>query len=140
MVVIDFGAVREVTETFLHKQEDDVTSTHLYSRGYTPMEQMQGRAVPQSDFFALGRTFVHLLTGCNPLDFSTDFETGALLWRDHAPQVSVALADLIDRLMAPFVAKRPPDPACLLAEVAVVKEKIANIPLHQRPYTSFDIS
>lgn len=126
LVLIDFGAVREVTETFLHKQNDDVTSTHLYSRGYTPMEQMQGRAVPQSDFFALGRTFVHLLTGCNPLDFSTDFETGELLWRDYAPHVSEVLADLIDRLMAPFVAKRPTDPDHLLAEILAVKTVVTN--------------
>ena len=126
LVLIDFGAVREVTETFLHKQQDDVTRTHLYSRGYTPMEQMQGRAVPESDFFALGRTFVHLLTGCNPLDFPTDFETGALLWRDHAPYLSVAFADLIDQLMAPFVAKRPKDPQAILARITTVQTRIAN--------------
>ncbi|MEM9218719.1 MAG: CHASE2 domain-containing protein [Cyanobacteria bacterium P01_F01_bin.150] len=125
LVLIDFGAVREITETFLHKQEDDVTSTHLYSRGYTPMEQMQGRSVPQSDFFALGRSFVHLLTGANPLDFSTDFETGDLLWREHAPHVSVVLADLIDRLMAPFVAKRPASADHLLAEIVAVRKAVA---------------
>ncbi|MEB3211178.1 MAG: CHASE2 domain-containing protein, partial [Leptolyngbyaceae bacterium] len=107
LALIDFGAVREVTETYLQKCADDITRTHVYSRGYTPIEQMQGRAVPESDFFALGRTFVHLMTGENPLEFSTHAHTGQLLWRDHAPQISPALADLIDCLMAPFPGQRP---------------------------------
>lgn len=110
LALIDFGAVREVTETYLQKCADDITRTHVYSRGYTPIEQMQGRAVPESDFFALGRTFVHLMTGQNPLDFSTDSHTGRLLWRDHAPQISPALADLMDCLMAPFPGQRPRNP------------------------------
>jgi CHASE2 domain-containing sensor protein len=107
LALIDFGAVREVTETYLQKCADDITRTHVYSRGYTPIEQMQGRAVPESDFFALGRTFVHLMTGDNPLEFSTNAHTGRLLWRDDAPQISPALADLIDCLMAPFPGQRP---------------------------------
>ncbi|NET49227.1 MAG: CHASE2 domain-containing protein, partial [Merismopedia sp. SIO2A8] len=126
LVLIDFGAVREMTETFLHKKEGDITSTHLYSRGYTPMEQIQGRAVPESDFFALGRTFVHLITGCNPLDFPSDLETGVLLWRDRALHVTVAFADFIDQLMAPFVAQRPDGPQAILARIQLVQAQIAS--------------
>ena len=107
LALIDFGAVREVTETYLQKCEEDITRTHVYSRGYTPIEQMQGRAVPESDFFALGRTFVHLMTGHNPLEFSIDANTGRLLWRDQAPYIVPALAELMDCLMAPFPGQRP---------------------------------
>lgn len=107
LALIDFGAVREVTETYLQKCEDDITRTHVYSRGYTPIEQMQGRAVPESDFFALGRTFVHLMTGSNPLEFSIDANTGRLLWREQAPAIVPALAELMDCLMAPFPGQRP---------------------------------
>ena len=124
LVLIDFGAVREMTETFLHKQADDLTSTYLYSRGYTPLEQIQGRAVPASDFFALGRTLVHLLTGRNPIEFSTDPETGALLWRSRVPYLSVALADLIDQLMAPFVAQRPRSPEAIAHMVETVRSQL----------------
>jgi len=123
LVLIDFGAVREVTETYLQKCEEDLTRTHVYSRGYTPIEQMQGRAVPESDFFALGRTFVHLMTGQNPLDFSTDAHTGQLLWQSKAPQISPVLADLMDCLMAPFPGQRPKTPQ--LIQVAL-KEIQAN--------------
>ncbi|NEQ99113.1 MAG: CHASE2 domain-containing protein [Cyanothece sp. SIO2G6] len=131
LVLIDFGAVREVTETFLEKQADDITRTHLYSRGYTPMEQMHGKAVPESDFFALGRTFVHLLTGANPLDFSTDPETGKLLWQTSVPHISVALADLIDQLMAPFPAKRPRSPQAIASMIETVRSQLAQPPIQR---------
>jgi len=107
LVLIDFGAVREVTTSYLQKQRGNETGTVLISPGYTPSEQAEGHAVPQSDFFALGRSFVYLLTGKSPLEFPKDPQTGELIWHDQAPLVSPQLADLIDRLMAPFPGQRP---------------------------------
>jgi serine/threonine protein kinase len=109
LVLIDFGAVREATETYLQKLEGR-GGTVIISPGYTPPEQVNGRAVLQSDFYALGRTFVHLLTGEHPLDLSKHpltGELGELAWASSAPQVSQRLADLIDRLMAPLLGNRP---------------------------------
>jgi eukaryotic-like serine/threonine-protein kinase len=61
LALIDLGTAREVTQTFMQKLEGQQV-TGIISAGYTPPEQMNGKAVPQSDFFALGRTFVYLLT------------------------------------------------------------------------------
>ncbi|MEG4031200.1 MULTISPECIES: protein kinase domain-containing protein [unclassified Microcoleus] len=107
LVLVDFGAVREVTETYLRQQKENYTGTAIISAGYTPSEQAEGHAVPQSDFFALGRTCVYLLTGKSPLELPKNSENGQLIWRDKATQVSPHLADLIDRMMAPFFGKRP---------------------------------
>ncbi|NJR76699.1 MAG: serine/threonine protein kinase [Scytonema sp. CRU_2_7] len=107
LVLIDFGAVREITNSYLEKQQGKHTGTVLVSPGFTPPEQAEGHAVPQSDFFALGRTFVSLLTGKSPLDFPRSSETGELIWRDQATHVSLELANLIDRLIAPFSGQRP---------------------------------
>ncbi|ARV57541.1 hypothetical protein BZZ01_01830 [Nostocales cyanobacterium HT-58-2] len=107
LVLIDFGAVREVTTTYLEKQQSQQTGTVLVSPGFTPPEQAEGHAVPQSDFFALGRTFVYLLTGKSPLDFPKNSETGELIWRDQATQISPQLVNLIDSLIAPFPGQRP---------------------------------
>ena len=101
LVLIDFGAVREATETYLQRLVGR-SGTAIISPGYTPPEQINGRAVASSDFYAMGRTFVHLLTGIHPLDFREDCQTGQLIWRNSAPQVSPELADLIDDLMAPL--------------------------------------
>lgn len=114
LVLIDFGAVREITETFLQKQKQNATGTVIISAGYTPPEQAEGHAVAQSDFFALGRTFVYLVTGKHPNDFDKDPRTGRLQWRESAPHISRELADLIDYLMAIFPGKRPQTPQMIL--------------------------
>lgn len=107
LVLIDFGAVREVTNTLLYKVGKGRSLTGINSPGYAPPEQMNCKPLLQSDFFALGRTMVHLLTEKHPLDLEVDPQTGKLIWRQHAPTVTKPLADLIDYLMAPFPGQRP---------------------------------
>ena len=116
LVLIDFGTAREVTQTVI----DGRDVTEVRSFGYTAPEQEQGRAVPQSDFFALGRTFVHLLTGSHPRDF-LDSQTGQLNWRDHTPHVSQELADFIDQLMARSVQNRFRDTQFILQRLEEIR-------------------
>jgi serine/threonine protein kinase len=66
-----------------------------------------GAALPQSDFFALGRTFVHLLTGKHPQELAKNINTGEIIWRDRAPQVFSSFADLLDSMMHHLPGKRP---------------------------------
>ncbi|MGF1494583.1 MAG: protein kinase [Microcoleaceae cyanobacterium] len=114
LVLIDFGTAREVSGTYLAKVEQGQNVTGIVSPGYTPPEQTNGKAVPQSDFFALGRTFVYLLTGKPPTAYPENPRTGKLLWRKGAPEVSKQLADVIDYLMAPFPGNRPQNPQVVL--------------------------
>ncbi|KST64062.1 hypothetical protein BC008_41400 [Mastigocoleus testarum BC008] len=81
LVLIDFGAVRDLAQTYL--QHDDIRNgTQIGSPGYAPQEQIHyGETVAQSDIFALGRTFVHLLTRLHPLDIPID-KNGKLTWRN----------------------------------------------------------
>lgn len=113
LVLIDFGTVRKITQTVIKGRE----ITAVYSYGYTSQEQAEGRANQQSDFFALGRTFVHLLTGKHPVDLPNKSGTDQLMWRDIAPQVSRSLADFIDELMAPSVQNRPDDTQTILQRI-----------------------
>jgi serine/threonine protein kinase len=106
LALIDFGTVREMTVTHLAKINLSNVTT-VVSGGYSPPEQMNGQAVLQSDFFALGRTFVHLLTGISPLELPKDSKTGQLIWRNQAPKISSAFADYIDGLMEPESYNRP---------------------------------
>ncbi|MDB9347442.1 protein kinase domain-containing protein [Nodularia spumigena] len=117
LVLIDFGTAREVTQTFINKVAGQQV-TGIISAGYTPREQMNGKAVPQSDFFALGRTFVYLLTGKSPDSFPEDSRNGELIWRDHAAGISDKLVEFIDYLMAPFPGNRPQDTQEILHKLA----------------------
>lgn len=114
LVLIDFGTAREVTDTFIAKVEGGQNVTGIVSPGYTPPEQTNGKAVPQSDFFALGRTFIYLLTGKPPTAYPENPRTGKLLWRKGAPSISQQLADVLDYLMAPFPGNRPQTPKVIL--------------------------
>lgn len=107
LVLIGFGAGKEDSYLNLAPYNSDRNSIGSISAGYTPLEQFNGKAVVQSDFFALGRTLVYLLTGKTPDRFPDRPHTGELLWRNSATQVSKQLADFIDRLMSPFPSNRP---------------------------------
>jgi CHASE2 domain-containing sensor protein/predicted Ser/Thr protein kinase len=113
LVLIDFGAARAVTATYIEKLEGNGT-TRIYTPGYTAPEQLNGQAVFPSDFFALGRTFVHLLTGLHPDDLPKDPRTEELIWHDKAAQISASLAKLIDELIAPLPQNRLQQPQVIL--------------------------
>ncbi len=107
LVLIDFGAVRDTAVTYLQSQGTGYTATRIFAAGYTPHEQVEGRACPESDFFALGRTFVHLMSGIHPMAIEIDDKTGKLMWREYVPHISGWLADLLDAMMESFPGNRP---------------------------------
>lgn len=122
LVLIDFGAAREVTATFLAKvslppeegkYDGDREVTNIFTIGYAPPEQVMGKGIPQSDFFALGATIVHLLTGVHPRNLPADKDSGLLIWRDKA-KVAKPFADFIDNLLSIAPGKRPQNTASLL--------------------------
>jgi serine/threonine protein kinase len=118
LVLIDFGTARELTRTYLAKVSSGGGGiTAITSSGYSAPEQMNGQALPQSDFFALGRTFVFLLTGRHPLDMYDSYHN-VLYWRDRATHVSPLLLNLIDWLMARDVGQRPANAQEILQRLA----------------------
>lgn len=131
LVLIDFGTAREATYTYLAKLGAGNQITAVVSAGYTPAEQMNFQAVPQSDFFALGRTFVHLLTGQHPLKFY-DAHNDVFRWR-QAANISPSLADFIDNLMAQKPGDRPENTQVLLQRIKELTQKLekrkSNLPL-----------
>jgi eukaryotic-like serine/threonine-protein kinase len=107
LVLIDFGTARELTRTYLAKVSSGSGGiTAISSSGYSAPEQMNGLAVPQSDFFALGRTFVFLLTGRHPLDMYDSYNN-ELRWHEHTKNISPSLLNFIDWLMMREISQRP---------------------------------
>ncbi|MBW4635016.1 MAG: serine/threonine protein kinase [Iphinoe sp. HA4291-MV1] len=132
LVLIDFGTARAMTQTYWFAQSQG-NVTGVISAGYTPTEQMNGQAVPQSDFYALGRTFVYLLTGKEPTDPAIyDSYNNESRWRSYAPNISSTLADLIDRMMAHLPSQRPANTQEILQRLAAIDQAL-NPP--QRPFT-----
>jgi len=133
LVLIDFGTARDISATYMAKLPQGRV-TGISSAGYTPPEQVNHGAVPQSDFFALGRTFAHLLTGKAPMDMY-DPHKDEFRWRQYVnpKDVSPIFLDLIDRMMARQVINRPQDTAQLLQEVIKVRDRLkprSGSPIH----------
>jgi CHASE2 domain-containing sensor protein len=98
LVLIDFGGARDISPTYILKLgENREVVAAINSLGYTPQEQQEGRAYPQSQFFSLGRTFVYLLTAKEPHKL---IRRGEVVWRDSASSISDSLANLINKMMA----------------------------------------
>ena len=126
LALIDFGTAREITATYLGKVGGDNGITSINSPGYTPLEQVNGKAVPQSDFYALGRTFVFLLTGRRPTLFTEDRDNGNLLWRDSAIDISPLLGDFIDELMYPFPGMRPINAEAIIGRIEQIEKQLSS--------------
>lgn len=126
LVLIDFGTARELTYTYLADVGGSGSVTKISSAGYTPPEQEKGHAVPQSDFYALGRTFVYLLTGKSATDPALyDPLTDKLNWQNSAPHISPQLAAFIDHLMAPTAAARPKNTKEILDHLADISRQLS---------------
>ena len=134
IALVDFGSVRTLTdsdwlnlEPVLDRPDEpeNITAqmTVFNSGGYNPTEQLYGRSVPQSDFFALGRTFIHLLTGTVPSRLPATAD-GNLQWRAQAPQVSAPLADFLDRLIQPNWQERPATAEAILKRLESLPKQV----------------
>jgi eukaryotic-like serine/threonine-protein kinase len=118
LALVDFGAVRRITATV----QGTENLTAIFTLGYAPPEQLERQAVPQSDFYALGRTFVHLLTGQNPLHFSVS--NGRLQWRYQSESYSFKLlAELVDQLMTVVVEERPQSAILIRQQIKQIEHK-----------------
>ena len=129
LVLIDFGEAREITP-------EQVTT--VYTKGYAAPEQYKGGADLRSDWFGLGRTFVHLLTGIDPNKL-VDPQTGALIWRDKTT-VSEALQDLVDELMAPSPDHRPENGQQILSRLKIIGKRLPKLPTSTQAVEESDSS
>jgi len=116
LVLIDFGGVKQFSSSLFGRE---ASSTRLYSSGYSPPEQMAGGNVgPGTDFYALGRTMIEMLTGESLLELE-DPLSGKLLWRKGV-NVNPKLADLLDETVQEDMRSRP-------ANAAIIQKSLAKI-------------
>jgi serine/threonine protein kinase len=116
--LIDLGAVRLINQNI-----DEQTTTTIGSFPYMAPEQYKGKADFKSDFYALGRTFVHLLTNKNPSQIEQDTQE-KLLWLTESTPVSDQFAALIDSLLERKPDKRPKNTTDILKRIQVIEDQV----------------
>jgi serine/threonine protein kinase len=92
VVLIDFGAVKEVINSSNIAQGQAVFTVCIGTPGYMPVEQANGKPKFSSDIYALGITCIQALTGLS------EQELDPISWR-HLINVDTSLADILDRMV-----------------------------------------
>ncbi len=118
LALIDFGTARYYSETLINGH----SATVVVSYGYTAPEQLQGHPVRQSDFYALGRTFMHLLTGVHP-SHSPKFSES---WTQTKGSLSKNFVALLGSLVEMDSQKRPKTTQAILT--ALKKPSLSTLP------------
>lgn len=141
LVLIDFGAVKNLKQNLAQPSSLTTTPkgtphTRIGTQGYTPPEQMevyQERLPYQADFFALGRTFVELITGQSITQFKETLKTGRLLWKEKATHISQDMRELLDWMMEKNWRDRPKNTQEILKAINDIKKSddvAYNFPLY----------
>jgi tetratricopeptide (TPR) repeat protein len=99
IVLIDFGAVKEISNMTLTEGQGNVLTVAIGTPGYMSSEQQRGDPRFSSDIYALGMTAVQAITGFHPDQLPRDHNTGELLWRDKAPNCSAGLTKILDKMI-----------------------------------------
>ncbi|MDZ8237326.1 MAG: serine/threonine-protein kinase [Nostoc sp. ChiQUE01a] len=97
LVLIDFGAVKEVSAKYFEPQEQTAFTIGIGTQGYAPTEQCFGRPHYSSDIYAVGMLGIKALTGITPRELERDAD-GQIQWSDRA-QVSHSLAQILSKMV-----------------------------------------
>jgi serine/threonine-protein kinase len=101
IVLIDFGAVKEVSAQVASSSTHTSLTVVVGSPGYMPSEQITGRPHFSSDIFAVGMVCLQALTGVNPRELPQDARTGefsCILFKDLAP-IGPGFAAILEKLV-----------------------------------------
>lgn len=105
IVLIDFGAVKQVSTQTLNPRSQASLMTIVGTMGYMPNEQQLGQPRFGSDFYALGITAIEALTGVAPSQFQTNPQTNEIIWHRNA-QISHQLAAILDKMVSSHFSDR----------------------------------
>jgi CHASE2 domain-containing sensor protein/tRNA A-37 threonylcarbamoyl transferase component Bud32 len=103
LVLIDFGAVKEVSTKQLDTEEQTPFTIGIGTQGYAPSEQCFGRPQYSSDIYAVGMVGIRALTGIAPRDLDRDAD-GEIKWSDAyggklRSQVSRSVANILSKMV-----------------------------------------
>jgi tetratricopeptide (TPR) repeat protein len=98
LVLIDFGAVKEITTQITNPQHKNSLSVSIGTPGYMPSEQSHGNPKLSSDIYAAGTIAIQCLTGINPHQLPKDPDTEEIIWQDKT-SVSPEFAKVLDKMV-----------------------------------------
>jgi serine/threonine protein kinase len=104
IVLIDFGAVKEITGQTLTVSGTCKTTVGIGTIGYMPPEQITGKPRLCSDIYAIGITAIQALTGESPQQLNYD-EDGEVIWSSRV-RVSHQLIRFLNKTVKYYIKDR----------------------------------
>ncbi len=98
LVLIDFGAVKEITTQITNPQPKNSLSVSIGTPGYMPSEQAHGNPKLSSDVYATGTIAIQCLTGITPHQLPKDPDTEEIIWQEKT-SVSPEFAKVLDKMV-----------------------------------------
>lgn len=98
LMLIDFGAVKEVSNIIINGQGIASKTIGIGTPGYIPSEQAQGRPQFCSDIYAVGMIGIQALTGIIPTRIP-ESDRGELDWQKYASPVSERLTNILKKMI-----------------------------------------
>ncbi len=98
LMLIDFGAVKEVSNIVVNSLGQPSSTIAVGTPGYMAVEQAQGRPQFASDIYAVGITAIQALTGVTPRNFIQD-ELGEIDLKKLAPNISENMANFLTKMV-----------------------------------------
>ncbi|HEY9858581.1 MAG TPA: bifunctional serine/threonine-protein kinase/ABC transporter substrate-binding protein [Candidatus Obscuribacterales bacterium] len=124
LVLIDFGAVKTITNQVVETTGQTQLSVPIYTSGYGASEQCLGKPQFSSDIYALGVIAIQALTGMRPSQFPLDPESSEIVWHDQAC-VSPHLRNIIDKMVRYHFSQRYQSATAVLQDL----QQIADSPV-----------
>ncbi len=113
LVLIDFGAVKDISLLQTENQEPNPFTIGIGTRGYAPSEQCFGRPQYNSDIYAVGMIAIKALTGIPPHDLPRDANE-EVKWRDKA-SISQGFAQILSKMVRDDYKQRYQSASAVLA-------------------------
>ncbi|MGD1702659.1 protein kinase domain-containing protein, partial [Dapis sp. BLCC M229] len=101
IVLIDFGAVKEITGLTVTTEGHTITTIAVGTPGYMPSEQAAGKPKFCSDIYAVGMIGIEALTGIKASKLPQDKSTGEIIWKNQV-DVSENLGRILDKMVADY--------------------------------------
>ncbi|BCL33560.1 CHASE2 domain-containing serine/threonine-protein kinase [Nostoc sp. MS1] len=115
LVLIDFGAVKEISLAQTENQEQTPFTIGIGTRGYAPSEQCFGRPQYNSDIYAVGMIAIKALTGVVPHELPRD-DHEEVKWSDKA-FVSQGFAQILSKMVRDDYKQRYQSATAVLADL-----------------------
>lgn len=119
VVLIDFGAVKEVTTQMINPKGQTYFTVAIGTPGYMPSEQSNGTPDFSSDVYAVGMIGIQALTGTSPIHLTKN-RNSEIAWH-HLTEVSTELTNILDQMVCYDFRQRYPNARLALQALKALK-------------------